>query len=107
MKNKVNLGIDAEDDLLEIYKYIFLNDSKLNADNLVEKLRSKCFVLQDYPERGHIPPEFQMINISEYLEIHYKPYRIIYRLINKEVTIHCALDGRRDMQKILQERLLR
>jgi toxin ParE1/3/4 len=64
MKYKVSLNIDTEDDLFEIYKYVFQYDSKNNADNLVERLRKKCFELQDYPERGHIPPELQLANFQ-------------------------------------------
>ena len=37
----------------------------------------------------------------------FKPYRIVYQVGKKTVYIHCVFDGRRDMQKLLQERLLR
>lgn len=107
VKYKVSFVIDAEEDLFEIYKFVYLNDSEKNADYLIDKLQSECFKLQEYPERGHTPPELQLLNILDFLEIHFKPYRIIYRIVKKEVFIHCVLDGRRDMQKILQERLLR
>jgi len=40
-------------------------------------------------------------------EIHFKPYRIIYEIINKKVFIHCVLDERRDLQEILEHRLIR
>lgn len=107
MKYKVIFSETAEDDLFEIYKYVFFNDSQSIADNLIDRLRRKCFELEEYPDRGHLLPELQLFNIQEFLEIHFKPYRIIYRIINKKVFIHYVLDGRRDMQKLLQERLLR
>jgi len=107
VRSIVNFTIDAAADLLEIYKYIFLNDSAQSATDFTDKLKDKCLELKDYPQRGHIPPELQLLHIQDFLEIHYKSHRIIYRINKKEVLIHCILDGRRDMQKLLQERLLR
>jgi toxin ParE1/3/4 len=103
----VNFTFDAAADLKEIYKYVLFNDSERSADNLVDNLRSKCLELKSYPQRGHVPPELQLLHIQDFLEIHYKTYRIIYRINKKEVLIHCILDGRREMEKLLQERLLR
>ncbi len=107
MKYKVNFVSDAEEDLFEIYKYVYLNYSEDNAEKLYSKLQEKCLLLQEFPERGHVPPELDLLEVSDFLEIHYKPYRIIYRIIKREVFIHCIIDGRRDIQKLLQERLLR
>lgn len=107
MKYKVNLSFSAEEDLFEIYQYVFFNDSTEKAEKLYSKLFEKCRALQEYPRRGHIPPELSLIGIKDFLEITYKPYRIIYQIIEKAVFIHCILDGRRDMQKLLQERLIR
>ncbi|HEX9739594.1 MAG TPA: type II toxin-antitoxin system RelE/ParE family toxin [Ignavibacteriaceae bacterium] len=107
MRYKVNFVSEAEEDLFQIYKYVYLNDSEEKAEKLYLKLYDKCVLLQEFPDRGHIPPELNLLEISDFLEIHYKPYRIIYRIIKSEVFIYCILDGRRDTQKLLQERLLR
>lgn len=107
MKFKVNLSFSAENDLFEIYQYVFLYDSVEKAEKLYSKLYDKCITLQEYPNRGHIPSEFSFLGIDDFLEITYKPYRIIYQIIEKVVFIHCILDGRRDMQKLLHERLIR
>jgi toxin ParE1/3/4 len=64
-------------------------------------------LLQEFPQRGHIPPELNLLDIDDFLEIHYKPYRIIYRILKSEVFVYCIIDGRRDTQKLLQERVLR
>ena len=63
--------------------------------------------MEEYPERGHIPQELKLTGIKRYLEIHYKPYRIIYEIEKNLVYIHSILDGRRNIQEILAERLLR
>jgi len=104
---KVSLSASAEEDLFEIYKYIYQNDSEENADNVYSELRKKCFSLQDYSNRGHVPNEMALFGLNDFLEIIHKPFRIIYQTIGKEIFIHCVLDGRRDMQKLLHERLMR
>ncbi len=107
MKYKVNLTFSAEEDIFEIYRYVYLNDSEKKAEQLYTKLHEKCLALKQFPQRGHVPSELSLIGIDEFLEITYKPYRIIYQVIEKEVFIHCILDGRRDIQKLLRERLVR
>lgn len=107
MKFKVNIVSSAEEDLFEIYQYVFFNDSEEKTEKLYSKLCEKCLSLQEYPNRGRVPPELKFLEINDFLEINYKPYRIIYQIVEKVVFIHCVLDGRRDMQKLLQERLIR
>ena len=107
MKYEVNFAAPAEEDLFEIYKYIYFNDSENAAEKLFQKLNEKCLSLCKFPLRGHIPQELKMLNIDDFLEITLGPYRIIYQVINKKVFVYCILDGRRDMQNILQERLIR
>lgn len=107
MKFRVNFICDAEDDLFEIFKYVYSNDSEENAESLYNSLYKKCLTLEEFPQRGRIPPELKQLEIDDFLEIFYKPYRIIYQVIQNEVFIHCIIDGRREIQILLQERLLR
>ncbi|MCB9248865.1 MAG: type II toxin-antitoxin system RelE/ParE family toxin [Ignavibacteriales bacterium] len=107
MKYKVNILESAEDDLLEIYKYIYFNDCEENADKIYTKIVEKVSSLQEFPNRGHIPAELSLLGMEDFLEINCKPFRIIYQIIEKVVFVHCVLDSRRDMQKLLQERLVR
>jgi toxin ParE1/3/4 len=107
MKYSVYLISDAEDDILEIYNYILRHDSAEKADFVFRKLQEVCNSLETMAMRGHIPPELDRISIHDYLEIHFKPYRIIYQISANKVFIHCVLDGCRDLQELLQRRLLR
>jgi len=50
--------------------------------------------------------ELLSIGVREYREILFKPYRIIYRVIENNVYVLLIADGRRDMQTLLQRRLL-
>jgi len=107
MKYSINMLIDAEEDIVEIYQYVALHDSEDVAKYLLNKLEEACLNLTSYPNKGHIPPELERIGIFNYKEIHFKPYRIIYQVLNKEVYVHCVLDGRRSLQELLEKRLLR
>lgn len=98
---------DAERDLRDIYNYVSLNDSPDHANTVLERIETAILKLETMPHRGHIPPELERIAILEFREVFYKPYRIIYQTIDKSVFVHCIIDGRRDMQDILQQRLLR
>ncbi|OHB49038.1 MAG: plasmid stabilization protein [Planctomycetes bacterium GWF2_40_8] len=107
MKFEVFLISDAEKDILDIFKYIIFSDSKEKAEYVFHKIEETCKSLCSLPDRGHIPPELKRIGVMNFKEIHYKPYRIVYEIINKKVFVHCVLDGRRNLQEILEYRLLR
>lgn len=107
MKHRVSLLEAAERDLFELHLYVESNDSPERADALLERLERAVASLAEMPERGHFPPELARIGIREYREIHFKPYRIIYVIRGDTVVVHCVLDGRRDMQSLLEDRLLR
>ena len=107
MKSQVQIISDAEDDLFEIYQYVAKNDSVARAEKFLDKLEEACLSLCELPNRGHVPPELERVAVYDYLEIHYKPYGIIYQIISNRVHIHCVLDGRRELEELLQKRLLR
>lgn len=107
MRFTVHLVEDAEKDLLDIYQYIAVNDSVEQADRLLDHLEETVQKLETFPMRGHIPPELERIGVLDFKEIHCKPFRIIYEIRKSEVFVHCVLDGRRDLQELLQKRVLR
>lgn len=107
MKYQVYLSTDAEGDIFDIWNYVAHTESPQKADYLLQKLEATCHSLEEFPERGHIPPELERVHVREYREIHWKPYRILYRIQDDRVFVHCILDGRRNMQELLIERSLR
>ncbi len=94
-------------DMKEIYIYVAFNDDIPSAEKLLDALEITCYKLEKYPERGHVLPEIKQTGIKKYREIHYKPYRIIYEIDKNIIYVHSVLDGRRNIQEILSERLLR
>jgi toxin ParE1/3/4 len=107
MKHTLFLIEEAQADLLDIYRYVAQNDSVDHADRLIDKLEEAILNLEVMPDRGHIPPELERIGVMEFKEVLYKKYRIIYQVIKSNVYVHCVLDGRRDLQEHLQQRVLR
>ena len=97
----------AKQDLLQLHKYVTLNDSLEKTDRLIDDLQRTCSRLKTMPERGRIPPELERIGIREFREIISKTYRIIYSVVKSRVLVYCILDGRRDLQDLLEGRLLR
>ena len=106
-KYKVVIDSLAKADVKEIFIYVSANDSVESASKLLDGLESTFEKLEKYPQRGHIPSELRETGIKDYLEIHYKPYRIIYEIEGNLVYIHSVLDGRRNIQEILSDRILR
>ena len=106
MAFRVHLTHDAARDLEEICDYIDRHDSPARADHVLERIQSEFQGLSEHPQRGSYPRELLDIGIREYREIFFKPYRIIYRVIEETVYVLVIADGRRDMQSLLQRRLL-
>ena len=106
MKYKVLLTHDAESDLASIFDYIAEHDAVENALYVLDQLEQTVSNLSNLPERGKHPKELSAIGNRDYREVFFKPYRIIYRVSGKLVHVFLISDGRRDMQTLLQRRLL-
>lgn len=106
MSSKIFLTDDASRDLENLYDYIELHDVPGKADYVLGQIEKVFFSLSENPERGAYPKELLDVGLREYREIFFKPYRIIYRVVAKNVYVMVIADGRRDMQALLQRRLL-
>jgi len=106
MNYQVFLTDAAAFDLEGLYDYIKSHNAPEKADYVLDKIEEAFSSLADNPQRGAYPNELLAIGLREYREIYFKPYRIIYRIIEKQVYLMVIADGRRDMQSLLQCRLL-
>ena len=102
----VFLTADAARDLEELYDYIAQHDVPGKAERVLNQVEKTFNSLTESPERGAYPKELLALGIREYREVFFKPYRIIYRVLNDAVYVYLIVDGRRDMQTLLQRRLL-
>lgn len=106
MRYKVLLTAGAESDLDDLHSHVAEHDSPDRADYLLDRLMAVAESLATFPERGSHPRELLALGIREYRQSFFKPYRVIYRVIGKQVVIYVIADGRRDMQSLLSRRLL-
>lgn len=106
MPFSVQLTDDAERDLEELCDYIERHDTPGRADHVLEQLEKVFDNLSAHPHRGNYPKELLELGIREYREVFFKPYRVIYQVMENEVYVLLIADGRRDMQTLLQRRLL-
>jgi len=102
----VFLTADAVRDLEELYDYIDQHDAPGKAKRVLDKIEKTFNGLTESPERGAYPKELLALGVREYREVFFKPYRILYRVLNDAVYVYLIVDGRRDMQTLLQRRLL-
>jgi len=92
-----------------VHPYPFMHckpDAPGKADYVLDQIEKAFSSLSENPERGAYPKELLAIGLREYREIFFKPYRIIYRVMVENVYVMVIADGRRDMQTLLQRRLL-
>lgn len=93
---EVLLTQGAEQDLESIDDYIAEFDCVANANYVLDRLMEAVEALVKYPEKGSDPEELVALGIKEYRQTTFKPYRVIYLVV----------DGCRDMQSLLACRLL-
>lgn len=104
---RVALTAGAERDLDGICAWIEDERGPDAVDEWFEMFDQAIGSLEAFPERGSVPPELAAIGIKDFRQKPFKPYRIIYRVLESNVFILVVAHGRRDFQSLLQERLLR
>ena len=98
---------DAALDLSEIQDYIAVHDGPEKAEYVLGQLQAVIESLAEFPERGVYPRELLTLGIRDYRETFFKPYRVLYRVIDDRVYVYLIADGRRDLNALLQRRLVR
>jgi toxin ParE1/3/4 len=103
---EVRLTRGAEDDLERLYDYLSKQGSPATAEALLDSILEKVEALERYPRRGSVPRELAGIGIRTFRQLVHPPYRIVYRVVGAEVFVLLIADGRRDMQALLERRLV-
>ena len=103
---EVLLTEGAEQDLEAIHDYLATFDRMAGANRVLDRLARVAGSLSRFPERGSYPTELLALGIKEYRQAILDPYRLIYRVTDRQAIIHLIVDGRRDLQSLLARRLL-
>jgi len=86
----------AEGHLDAIYAYIS-QDSSTYALSMVDKLTRKSEQIAMYPLSGRAVPEYERGDLREIIE---NPYRIIYRINERQIDIVAIIHTSRNMREI-------
>lgn len=77
-----------------------------NARKLQARILSKIDKLARYPLRCRVVPELRELGVSEFRELITKPYRICFRVHDRDIVLVGILDGRRELGELLIERAM-
>lgn len=83
-KVKITFAESAVKDLEEIISWYIKQDVPDVGSRIVQEILSQVERLTIFPESGRIVPEFGMVNLRE---IVIPPFRIIYRAMNKGISV--------------------
>ena len=93
-------------DVEELVSYIAA-DSEAGAERALRRIETRAASLESSPNRGRVVPELAYFGMRTWRELVVRPYRIVYRIERDRVIVLAVLDGRRDLEDVLLERLLR
>lgn len=105
-KFKVFWTFAASQDLESIVDFV-ARDSPQAARRILRNLRKRAETLKTFPGRGRLVPELADIGLHLYRELLVTPWRIVYRISNNTVYVMMVIDGRRNAEDLLLERLVR
>lgn len=93
-------------DVENLIEYIAGRGNTINAHRVYLKIIKKIDRLSSHPFRCRIVPELKELFIHEYRELIVKPYRIFFRVYDKNIVLVGILDSRRDLEEILIQRVI-
>ena len=106
IERRVLWTLTAQSDLDAFVAYI-ATDNIENALSVLDRLQERADSLTTAAERGRLVPELRSIGVHQYRELIERPWRIVYRIEPDTVIVLAVLDGRRDLESLLLDRLVR
>jgi len=95
----------AARDLEETCDWIAEHDAPAKANHVLDRIRKVLESIATLPGRGSHLRELPAGMESNFRQLYFKPYRIIYEVAEVEVIVHVVADGRRNLQALLLRRL--
>jgi plasmid stabilization system protein ParE len=97
----------AEQDIKELKHYVIRRFGIETWQSTLNKLKESIHTLQTHPQAGKVPDELVAINSGQYRQIISSMNRVIYEIRRETIYIHIVCDNRRDMQGLLNRRMMR
>lgn len=104
---QVRLTRAALTDLDGIGDYLAQARGLDEAQAVVDRLREHVRHLDRLPSRGPVPKELDGTGRSDIRQTMLGPHRIFYKIDGANVSVFMFADGRRDIDALLTDRLLR
>lgn len=93
-------------DLEDIYDHVASLEAPDRAACVLTGIQEIIDSLLKEPTQGTTSLERSDVPNRGHREIHFKPYRIMYRVVGDAARVYLVLDGRRDFSDTLRRRLL-
>ncbi len=103
---EVEVSPFAQDDFNEIIEY-YSSYSQDYVETTISEFEENVMSLQQHPKSGRIIPELERQGITQYRELIQGYYRIVYKISKDKVVILTVIDGRRNFEEIIIEKLSR
>ena len=103
---EVEVSPFAQDDLNEIIEY-YSSYSQDYVETTISEFEENVMSLQQHPRSGRIIPELEKQGITQYRELIQGYYRIVYKISKDKVIILTVIDGRRNFEEVIIEKLSR
>ena len=103
---EVEVSPFAQDDLNEIIEY-YSSLSQNYVESTISEFEENVMSLKQHPRSGRIIHELERQGITQYRELIQGYYRIIYKISKDKVTVLTIIDGRRNFEEIIIEKLSR
>lgn len=102
MKARYTLAPQAADDLVEIWEYISEQSGTVTASRIESTILEKILFLAETRGAGHVREDLTSENVK-FFPVY--SYLIVYRPETRPLQIVSILHGRRDLERILGDRL--
>jgi len=105
-RRKVRWAEVAQRDLTSIVSYLG-DRSPQAALATLDLIEGRAKTLSSLGDRGRVVPELARLHVREYRELIIPPCRLVYRAGRREVLVLAVFDGRRSLEDVLLDRLIR
>jgi len=96
-KRTITIAESAVKDLEAIRNWYVDQQVPVVGERLLREIIFQVERLADFPESGHVVPEFGMMNLREII---YSPFRIVYRIDKSRVRIVRVWRGERQLKML-------
>jgi plasmid stabilization system protein ParE len=105
---KIEWTPDGEESFNEIVEYYALRAGENIARNIFNKINKEIELLAIDEIKTKVSPELKDIGINDIYQLTINPWIVYYKINegNKKVKILLVLDGRRNIEKILIDKVI-